>query len=668
MPIDQTMSSSSSGGTLLTENTDYTLQWNANYTSLEIVLKDGTQKYFIEYDTTTPNDGSTVANYISLTKEDGTKVTQRSNNTRTELTATSVSRYSGSIVANTANRIKIIKVDEFSLAPVPGAVYTITAEDGSVPPQELQTDSLGIALTTEYPVSMVGKTFIVKEKTAPTGYQVDPTEYKVKLTANGTLVHLKDTPVPAQVTITAQKNLTGRRIVDQEFTFKLYDANGNEVAEAKNDLNGQITFSGVELKGTGTYNYSIGEVDTQNGGVTFDLERKNVTIEVRRGADGFLQANVTSQPAVFNNSYTAQPAKVSLTAQKTLIGRSLKDREFTFELYKTTGELVATGYNDTNGLVTFPDFAIDSPGLHTFKVKEVVENLGGVTYDQTEQTVTVDVVDNQQGQLVATVTSATPSFTNNYAASPAKVTISARKTLDGRDLQAEEFEFVLTDQDGQEVGRAKNAANGTISFAELTITKADTYTYTISEVKGNLGGVTYDQTPVKATVVVTDNQEGALEAVVTYENSEQTFENTYSASPAKFTLSARKTLDGRDLLAEEFEFVLTDQDGQEVGRAKNAANGTISFAELTITKADTYTYTISEVKGNLGGVTYDQTPVKATVEVTGNQQGALEAVVTYENNDQTFENTYSASPVKVKIPAVKRLDGRDLKADELNSN
>ena len=281
MPIDQTMSSSSSGGTLLTENTDYTLQWNANYTILEIVLKDGTQKYFIEYDTTTPNDGSTVANYISLTKEDGTKVTQRSNNTRTELTATSVSRYSGSIVANTANRIKIIKVDEFSLAPVPGAVYTITAEDGSVPPQELQTDSLGIALTTEYPVSMVGKTFIVKEKTAPTGYQVDPTEYKVKLTANGTLVHLKDTPVPAQVTITAQKNLTGRRIVDQEFTFKLYDANGNEVAEAKNDLNGQITFSGVELKGTGTYNYSIGEVDTQNGGVTFDLERKNVTIEVR---------------------------------------------------------------------------------------------------------------------------------------------------------------------------------------------------------------------------------------------------------------------------------------------------------------------------------------------------------------------------------------------------
>ena len=233
MPIDQSMSSNSLGGTLLTENTDYTLQWNANYTRLEITLKDGTQKYFIEYETTTPNDGSTVANYISVTKEDGTKVTQRSNNTRTEMTATANSLYSGTIVASTAYKIKINKVDEFSLAPVQGAVYTVTAEDGSVPSQEITTNDKGAALTTEYDASMVGKTFIVKEKTAPTGYQVDPKEYKVTLGEKRTLLNLKDTPVPALVNITAQKNLTGRRIVDQEFTFKLYDANGNAVAEAK---------------------------------------------------------------------------------------------------------------------------------------------------------------------------------------------------------------------------------------------------------------------------------------------------------------------------------------------------------------------------------------------------------------------------------------------------
>ncbi|MFN8649963.1 Spy0128 family protein [Streptococcus sp.] len=195
-----------------------------------------------------------------------------------------------------------------------------------------------------------------------------------------------------------------------------------------------------------------------------------------------MQADVITQPVVFNNSYTAQSAKVSLTAQKTLTGRSLKDREFSFELYNEAGDLVATGYNDTNGLVTFPEFTIDTVGPHTFKIKEVKENLGGVTYDQTEQTVTVDVVDNQQGQLVATITSATPNFTNKYEASPVKVTLSARKALDGRDLQANEFEFVLTDQDGQEVGRATNEANGDITFAELTFNKADTYTYTISEV------------------------------------------------------------------------------------------------------------------------------------------------------------------------------------------
>ena len=376
IPIDQQIGTGPAGGTLLTENTDYTLQWNANYTRLEITLKNGSQKYFISYDTTTPNDGSKVANYISVTKEDGTKVTQRSNNTRTDMTAAATSLYSGTIVASTAYMIKINKVDEFSMAPLQGAVFTVTAADGSVAPQEITTDSNGAALTLAYNPSMVGKTFIIKEKTAPTGYQLDPTEYRVVLGSGGSVLNLKNTPVHALVNVTARKELSGRTLQDQEFTFKLYDANGNEVGEAKNDATGAIVFSGVKLSGTGTYQYSIGEVDTQNGGVTFDLERKYVTIEVIRGADGMLKATVTSQPVVFTNSYTVSPAKVSVTAQKNLTGRDLKDREFSFELYDAAGGLVATGHNDTNGLITFPDFTLDTVGTYTFTMKEVVGTLG----------------------------------------------------------------------------------------------------------------------------------------------------------------------------------------------------------------------------------------------------------------------------------------------------
>ncbi len=43
----------------LVEGTDYTVNWNENYTDFES-FKDGTKKYYVTYNTTTPNDGSKV--------------------------------------------------------------------------------------------------------------------------------------------------------------------------------------------------------------------------------------------------------------------------------------------------------------------------------------------------------------------------------------------------------------------------------------------------------------------------------------------------------------------------------------------------------------------------------------------------------------------------------
>ena len=98
--------------------------------------------------TTTPNDGQKVANTLAVTDATGTQLTQRSNNTRTSMTAEATSLYSGTIVAATAYRIKINKTDAFNFSPVNGAVYTITAEDGST--QEVTTDAKGVAITAEY--------------------------------------------------------------------------------------------------------------------------------------------------------------------------------------------------------------------------------------------------------------------------------------------------------------------------------------------------------------------------------------------------------------------------------------------------------------------------------------------------------------------------------------
>ncbi|WP_369676560.1 Spy0128 family protein, partial [Enterococcus faecium] len=105
------------------------------------------------------------------------------------------------------------------------------------------------------------------------------------------------------------------------------------------------------------------------------------------------------------------------------------------------------------------------------------------------------------------------------------------------------------------VETVKNTVDGQINFTELTFNTAGDYKYTISEVQGNLGGVQYDTTDVKATISVTDNGQDQLQAALTFENGDNAFENSYSAAPGAASLSAKKVLNGRELKADEFEFV-----------------------------------------------------------------------------------------------------------------
>ena len=54
---------------LLTEGVNYTVNWAADYKSFTITFKDGSQKYYVTYETTTPNDGSKVAIWFLLQKK-----------------------------------------------------------------------------------------------------------------------------------------------------------------------------------------------------------------------------------------------------------------------------------------------------------------------------------------------------------------------------------------------------------------------------------------------------------------------------------------------------------------------------------------------------------------------------------------------------------------------
>ena len=648
---------------LLTEGQDYTVSWNENYTSFDIIFKDGTTSYIVSYNTTTPNDGSKVGNRVALSLADGTKLAQNTSRPGAlDMTAEATSLISGTIVASTAYQIKIHKTDAFTLAPVSGAVYTVTAADDASETTEVTTNEKGVALTKTYDQKWEGKTFKIKEKTAPAGYKLDEKEYTVKLGAAGSTIHLKDEPVPAVFNVTAKKVVEGR--TDKlpkadEFTFNLFSAENlkDPVATAKSKADGTITFENLQVKGAGTYHYIIKEdTSTAVAGVTFDTEAKEVTVAATFQS-GVLTATVTSAEPTFTNTYKVTPAKETITAKKVLNGKELEADKYEFELKKGE-EVVATAKNAADGTVTFKEIEYNEAGDHTYTISEKAGSEKGVTYDTAKHEVKVNVTDNGQGQLEAAVTGNNPTFTNTYKAAPAKIAIEAKKVLNGKELEIDEFEFELKEGD-KVVATAKNAAGGLIRFSEISYSTAGVYNYTITEKVGNKLGVTYDKTEHPVTVEVKDNGSGQLVATVTSETP--VFVNDYKAEPAQATIKAKKVLKGKALEADAYTFEL--KEGSDlVATAKNTASGEVAF-NVTFSAAGDYAYTITEKAGDDKTITYDQNAYEVFVTVADDGKGQLVATVEDADTERVFTNIYTApapTATSATLEFTKELTGRTL--------
>ena len=651
---------------LLTEGQDYTVSWNENYTSFDIIFKDGTTSYIVSYNTTTPNDGSKVGNRVALSLADGTKLAQNTSRPGAlDMTAEATSLISGTIVASTAYQIKIHKTDAFTLAPVSGAVYTVTAADDASETTEVTTNEKGVALTKTYDQKWEGKTFKIKEKTAPAGYKLDEKEYTVKLGAAGSTIHLKDEPVPAVFNVTAKKVVEGR--ADKlpkadEFTFNLFTAENlkEPVAKAKSKADGTITFENLQVKGAGTYHYIIKEdTSTAVAGVAFDTEAKEVTVAVTF-QNGVLTATVTSAEPTFINTYKSAPAKIAIEAKKVLNGKELEIDEFEFEL-KEGDKVVATAKNAAGGLIRFSEISYSTAGVYNYTITEKVGNKLGVTYDKTEHPVTVEVKDNGSGQLVATVTSETPVFVNDYKAEPAQATIKAKKVLKGKALEADAYTFEL--KEGSDlVATAKNTASGEVVF-NVTFSAAGDYAYTITEKAGDDKTITYDQNAYEVFVTVADDGKGQLVATVENPNAERVFTNTYkepAPTATSATLEFTKELTGRTLVDGEFQFELY-KDGQKIDTKTNQG-GKVTFNTINYDAEGVHTYTVKEVNAGATGITYD-TEKTAKVTVTKDAAtNALKAAVEYPAGS-VFKNSFKAPAVEATIEATKKLEGKELAAD-----
>ena len=273
-------------------------------------------------------------------------------------------------------------------------------------------------------------------------------------------------------------------------------------------------------------------------------------------------------------------------------------------------------------------------------------SLPGVANDpNASRDVYIKVTDDGAGHLSAEIVESDDLvFKNSYSASATTATIGARKVLEGRDLAAGEFEFVLLDADGKAVRTARNAADGSVTFDAIEYSAPGAYTYTIAEGVGNAGGVTYDGRRHEVKVTVVDNGTGALVAAVEYAD-EATFVNTYKALPADVAIAAKKVLKGTALTKGQFTFVLkgTVNDEPIELTATNDADGNVAFPHLGLASAGTYTFTVSEVVGGEARVTYDKRAFTVTVEVTDDGSGKLSATVSNDAPEgaMVFVNTYT---------------------------
>ena len=168
-------------------------------------------------------------------------------------------------------------------------------------------------------------------------------------------------------------------------------------------------------------------------------------------------------------------------------------------------------------------------------------------------------------------------------------------------------------------------------MSPIEYTAAGKHTYTLREVKGNAGGITYSDAKFTIETTITDNGDGTLSATYVLKDVKVAeFKNSYNVTPESSSvtdqITAAKVLTGRDLKEGEFSFELVEGD-EVVATGTNDAAGKITMSAVKYDKAGTHTYTLREVNGGTTskGITYDGTTHTIVTTITDKGDGTLEA-------------------------------------------
>ncbi len=536
------------------------------------------------------------------------------------------------------------------------------------------------------------------------------TTYRDEVSQDGGVLAFSNTyAATISHTLSGKKTLTGRAIADGDFSFQLTDVtdeqNPVDLSTVQNvGGNFQFTALAYDQGDIGkTFAYEVTELDGGVGNHVYDDTVYRVTVAIGYDEDtGELTKTVTTEKddvpqdgglLTFANTY-ADSISHTLSGTKTLTGRAIANRDFSFRLTDVTNSAspvdVSTVQN-LGGSFQFPALMYDQDDIgktFTYRVSELNRGVANHGYDGTVYTVSIaigyDAATGELTKVVATQKNGAPqngnalAFANTYAGTISH-TLSGIKTLAGRAIANGEFSFKLTDVTNSlspvDLSTVGNVG-GNFQFPALAYDQDDigkTFTYRVSEISRGVGGFTYDATVYSVTVAIgyAANTGELTKLVRTYKNSAQTpeqtnnlgFANGYAAT-GSYTPVGVKALEGRAQLDGMFRFEVRDNDngGALVSTGVSNASGQIAFTAIQYQKnagrddTGTHRYTITEIAGNAQGiddtgVVYSSQSFPLTVVVDDNAgNGQLRVQASYPSGSAQFQNATE----KVDVTGSKR--------------
>ena len=306
-----------------------------------------------------------------------------------------------------------------------------------------------------------------------------------------------------------------------KYFFRLTAVNGAPLAAGNtsgyevvtNDADGKFAFGAIHFTKVGTYEYIITEDDTTVAGVSKDTAVHTVKVTVEEKA-GQLIASITyddtavtgnAVETAFHNTYTAAPIDtgILLSGSKTIVGRwNLEQNQFKFTLRYPDGSTETVG-NDKYGAFQFSAQKYNTVGTYTYRITEENTKIPGFTYDNKQITLVVKVEDNGEGQLIAKVGDVqifegydVGDFKNIYVEPSVTVNLTGQNDEDGvkllddktsqtdKTLEDFEFQFVLTDEAGEEIETVTDNNGTGFNFTDITYKEPCQKIYYIYEKAG----------------------------------------------------------------------------------------------------------------------------------------------------------------------------------------